>query len=530
MATDKRRAEQGRGADGNWPPTEESVVTDIATLVLDHQLQLRLFTGAAAEMFNLDAADRGCHLSKLSEKLPAQKGLVADAEHVLQTLTSVEREVPSGKEQRYFLRVCPYQAADNTVEGVVVTVEDTTSRHEVEEALAESRERYRLLVESTKEYAMFVMDEHARIVMWNNGAERILGYREEEVLGRSGAIIFTPEDRAKGEVEEELRIAREEGQAMNERWHLRKDRSRFWGSGVVTSLWESDQLRGYAKVMRDNTKRRLAAQALRKRERELAELNETLEERVQTRTAQVRRLASELVTTEQTVRQRIARTLHDNLQQLLYAAEMQIQFTREDLSAARAPASAEGPSEESAAQKAIKQMDELAQIITESLRLTRQLTVELSPPVLQENDLQETLAWLANHVQEAYDLQVKVDASDEQWVTTTAQRMLLFEVVRELLFNVVKHAGTQEAHVTVGKEEEGLTVTVRDAGRGFDVEVVMDKRNGGFGLRSVRERMALFDGRVKIESQPGEGTRVTLHLPDVEETSAQIRAEEAPDA
>jgi len=98
------------------------------------------------------------------------------------------------------------------------------------------------------------------------GAERILGWCESEVLGQPGAIVFNDEDRAKGEVERELRIARAEGKAENERWHVRKDGSRFWGSGIMTSLRNAGRPLGFAKVLRDLTDRRLAEAALQESE------------------------------------------------------------------------------------------------------------------------------------------------------------------------------------------------------------------------------------------------------------------------
>src|SRR5690606_37551422 len=114
------------------------------------------------------------------------------------------------------------RTADDRIDGVVITLVDITSLREAEQALARSRERYRLLVESAQEYAMFTMDEEGRIDSWNTGARRILGYEEDEILGQAVAIIFTPEDRESGAVQQELDQARETGQAKNERWHMRK--------------------------------------------------------------------------------------------------------------------------------------------------------------------------------------------------------------------------------------------------------------------------------------------------------------------
>ena len=146
-------------------------------------------------------------------------------------------------------------------------------------------ERYRQVVEQVEDYAIFTLDPQGRVATWNRGAQRVLGYLEEEALGEPGALIFTPEDREQNAPDHELETARREGRAADERWHLRKDGVRIWGSGVVTPLYDgTGELTGYSKILRDLTRQREAAD---ERERLLAEvrsLNETLEQRVAERT------------------------------------------------------------------------------------------------------------------------------------------------------------------------------------------------------------------------------------------------------
>ncbi|MDP8966545.1 MAG: PAS domain S-box protein [Cyanobacteriota bacterium] len=144
-------------------------------------------------------------------------------------------------------------------EGISIYFRDISERKQSEEALRTSEERFHLLLENVKDYAIFFLDTERRITRWNLGAERILGYQEAEILGQSGSIIFTPEDRQQGADKWELDKAEAEGRAENERWHVRKDGSRFWGSGIVTRLQdETGQLRGFAKIMRDITERKQA--------------------------------------------------------------------------------------------------------------------------------------------------------------------------------------------------------------------------------------------------------------------------------
>lgn len=147
-------------------------------------------------------------------------------------------------------------------------------------ALRRSEERLRLVLDSASDYAIFATDPDRRVVTWNAGAERLLGWAEGEVVGRSADVIFTPEDREGGAPAAEAARALAEGRAENERWHVRKDGTRFWASGLVMPLRDSAggpgaPPIGLLKVMRDRTERRLAEEALRARERRLRLLADT---------------------------------------------------------------------------------------------------------------------------------------------------------------------------------------------------------------------------------------------------------------
>src|SRR5207302_4895568 len=123
--------------------------------------------------------------------------------------------------------------------------------------LMSSDELVRLLEENVEDYAIAVMWTDGRIINWNRGAERIFGYTIEVVLGQEASLIFTPEDRDRGVPEQELTGAIEKGRAADDRYHLRKDGSRFWGSGTMTALREDDgRLRGFVKILRDMTERK----------------------------------------------------------------------------------------------------------------------------------------------------------------------------------------------------------------------------------------------------------------------------------
>ncbi|MDC3989144.1 PAS domain S-box protein [Polyangium jinanense] len=131
-------------------------------------------------------------------------------------------------------------------------------------------EMFRLLAENVVDYAVFITDPHGIVLSWSKGAERLLGYREDEVLGQSSDIFFTPEDVRTGTPELERDQASRSGRGGDDRWHVRKDGTRFWSAGVETPLWdESGNLRGFAKIMRDRTDVKRLEEADRERERQL---------------------------------------------------------------------------------------------------------------------------------------------------------------------------------------------------------------------------------------------------------------------
>lgn len=143
--------------------------------------------------------------------------------------------------------------------GFVKVTRDMTAQHDAERRLQESEERFRLLVDSVKDYAIFMIDPAGRIVSWNRGAERIKGYTADEVMGKHISIFYPPEDAAAAKPERLLRAAAENGRVEDEGWRVRKDGTRFFADVVITAVWDgSGGLRGYSKVTRDITEKRAA--------------------------------------------------------------------------------------------------------------------------------------------------------------------------------------------------------------------------------------------------------------------------------
>lgn len=218
--------------------------------------------------------------------------------------------------------------------------------------------------------------------------------------------------------------------------------------------------------------------------------------RLQERTEQVQALSEALTSAEQRERERISQVLHDDLQQTIFAARMRIDHLRSQATL--------DDEQNELADRAIALLDE-------GVEKTRTLSSELDPPV-GEQSLRDALEWLAVQMDESYDLAVEVEASGSLKTTDKNLRVLLFRLVRELLFNVVKHAETDRASIRLAKQDGRLRVVIEDDGRGFDPSA-LDDQDEGLGLVSVRERIRMIGGEFEVASAPGEGTRVVIDVP-----------------
>ena len=240
---------------------------------------------------------------------------------------------------------------------------------------------------------------------------------------------------------------------------------------------------------------------------QLANLNQTLERRVAKRTAEaveqaqkLRLLSAELSLAEEAERRRIAEMLHEDLQQLLVAARMQLAALCRTQDAAQREAIAR----------------EIAEVLERSFKLTRSLSVELAPPVLYEHGLAAALEWLATETRKNYNVEVIVEADSLANPKAADVRIFLFRAVRELLLNSLKHAGGSAVHVTMQhRRPDKVRIIVADDGPGFDPNSLNNKRTDSqtVGLLNIRERVSNFGGEFHINSGPKRGTRITLLLP-----------------
>ena len=368
---------------------------------------------------------------------------------------------------------------------------DVTEPHQATAALRESEERFRRTSETVPD-VLFTAGADGRIDYVNARFEEVTGRPAEDAVGtQMWEGLVHPDDRGAAAA---VLDARREGEEPYEarhrlqmadgsyRWFLtRAQPVRDGGGGVAAWFGTSTDIDEIVRA-----------------EEEIQTLNATLERRVRQRTALARRLLARLTVAEEEERQRIAQVLHDDLQQQLFGLAMTLSLARKKGGAnAGLIAKAEA-------------------VLDDAVALTRTLSAELSPAVLDTDRLGDVFDWLAAHMKARYGLAVETSVEAGCRVADPTVRVALYQVLRELLFNVVKHAGIDHARLTARTDGGDVTVTVEDDGAGFDPAAVAGGGGTGLGLASFHGRLELVGGHVEVVSAPGDGTRVVLTVPATE--------------
>lgn len=215
----------------------------------------------------------------------------------------------------------------------------------------------------------------------------------------------------------------------------------------------------------------------------------------------IRALASKLTIVEQEERHRISQILHDDLQQRLFAIRAQLSFLLDAF-----------PAEEVSPDTRVS-IDQIQSWLSEAITITRNLSVDISPSILHGEGIAEAISWLSARMKEQHGLQLEMDTKNDFRHLPDHMRVTLFQAVREMLFNVVKHAGTLRASITLDKRDGRGRIIISDSGDGFDANSVLANPQAAHGLMIIRNRLNLMGGSMEVDSVPGDGTRVTLEFP-----------------
>ena len=362
---------------------------------------------------------------------------------------------------------------------ILTIVDIAIYKHGLEMKLMESEEKFRDLFESANDI-IAIIDRDGNIMEINHRAADITGFPQSEI--RTWNIfsdLVIPDDLEKFR-DTVRQITEGQQRACELRWRKQDGNTIILEASLAPRYLPDGSLHSIRCIFRDITTRKQA-------EENIAKYQELL-----------KALALQLSKVEEIERHRIATELHDNIGQNLTYCSIKLGEIIQQISSADLD----------------KSIRNIRDVIDQTIQFARSLTFELSPPILYEIGLKAAVEWLGENFNEKYGLQVNIISSEDSIQLDDGKRTLLFQAVRELLTNVVKHAQTQTVDVSLYKEGRNFGITVKDSGIGFDLSILKQYDIiMGFGLFNIRTRLESAGGRLDIEAIPGEGTRVTMLVP-----------------
>jgi len=404
--------------------------------------------------------------------------------------------------------------SDNMPAGIIGIIRDLTERKKAEQLIRDSEEKFRNLFNQASD-SIFLLStsENDLIIEDTNDAALLMhGYSRKELIGKPISILDNLD--ARDNIQDRTKRLMKGELLHFETSHVRKDGSTFPVEVSAQSIHIGEKPFILA-FDRDITERKLVEDKLmhyyekleelvRERTRELIEANENLQVEIGERKKaektllsyqkQLQSLTSQLALLEENEKRRIATELHDAVGQTLALSKIKL-----------------GQLNKSASSPEMKSsIKEILQLVEQTIKETRTLTFELSPPILYELGLNQAIQWLIDQFRAKHDLNITLesDGFDKQFDNNV--RFFLFQAIRELLFNIVKHAHATEVTLTMSGSSRELQIIIDDNGIGFSKPSV---HYDGFGLFNIRERMNHINGTFEIKSKPGRGTRVTLVAP-----------------
>ncbi|MDV3239564.1 MAG: PAS domain S-box protein [Gammaproteobacteria bacterium] len=453
--------------------------TDIATVILDRDMRLKLFNPSTEKLLNLRPSDIGRFIGDFSARVIGDS-LLADARRVLETLVPVEKDVWSEGEpvhqHCYLRRIVPYRSTDARIGGVVITYIDITERHRVEERLeARVAERTRELREREERLqgimnavidAIVLIDQKGQIQSVNPAVEQLFGYSARELAGKDIGLLMPPHghDAPAHPFAGLLHSGRK--RLLGRRRECtgrRRDGSDF---PLELTLTRIDHLGLFACVMRDLS-------PVRALERE----------------------AANSCTREQ---ERIGREIHDSIGQQLTGLNMLAVSLKNDLAMT-------GAGENS-------RLNEMIQQLTALIGEARTLSRGLAPVPVGPRGLADALRHFADQVNESTSLTCTFESTHpppELKDATAATH--IFRIAQEAVNNALKHAHASRIAISLDHANGYATLAVADDGKGFDLDPI--EHDVGFGLRIMHYRARILGGQLTIRNVPGNGTRVDLRIP-----------------
>ncbi|MDR5798501.1 CheR family methyltransferase [Caballeronia sp. LZ001] len=479
--------------------------SEIATVFVDSGMRVKRFTPQARRLFSLIPSDVGRPLMDVTNRLRYDE-IVEDATAAFRQLVPIERSVTSVDDEHYLARIQPYRTSQDKIGGAVLTFIDVTELRAAESRVQRTEERLRDAIASSKDFAVLSTDLHGVITTWNEGAAVMFGYRSDEIKGQSIDVLFTPEDRAEGAPKQERSAAARAGRAADERWHLRKDGTRFFCSGVMTPLNTSNG-GGFVKIARDvsNAKRRESKyneqMTQERRASARVKAGSDLKDRFLAEMAHELKQPLNLIQVNAELLIRLPETRHSAAVQRLGGTIMRAVSTQETI---------------------VNDLLDFSRVQTGKLRLHRQ-------PIDVVEIVRRLSEAMAPDVARK-DITLQLQAPDT--VVCDCDAVRFEQIIWNLLGNAVKFTPAGGSiRVSVSVDERHATLEVSDTGIGISpdflpkvfelfsqgeaAEPISPRRIGlGIGLALVRELVRAHGGSIEASSAgKGLGTSFRVRLP-----------------
>ena len=476
--TERERAEKAlRGSEGKLNAMLQSIGDHMS--IQDKDLNIIWANETAKKIFGNDIIGKKCYEAYHKRKEPCepypcftlkafQDGKVH--EHDTQVID---------KDGKIIYFYCTANVALRDKEGkptaVIEIYRDITENKQVEERLKTASNEWRITFDSTTDLIM-LLDSEMTIIKANLATAKFLNRPFNEIVGKNYYKLFHGTDKPPaGCPLEKMKMTKK-----HEETELYLPEKDIWIRISVDPIFDDKgNLIRSVHVIRDITERK------------------RIEEKLQAYQEQLRSLASQLSLVEERERRRIAIDLHDHIGQTLALCKIKL-----------------GALRESTPTNLIESLDEIRDLTEQIIRYTRSLTFELSPPILYDLGFEAAVEWLGEKIIKQHGIQFCFEDDKQSKPLDDEARILLFQAVRELLINIVKHAQAHNAKVSIRRDNDNIRINIEDDGVGFDTSKIDSSlRTGCFGIFSIRERLKHLGGLFEIESEPGRRTRVTIVAP-----------------
>ncbi|MFW5644776.1 MAG: PAS domain-containing sensor histidine kinase [Bacteroidota bacterium] len=358
---------------------------------------------------------------------------------------------------------------------------DITLQTLAEKELGETKNLLEKTINNLNEAVFVINPENRSVILANEVASELFGYNRKELIGMNTADLHVNNEMYKEFAEKFDPELNQRGIFQTEYKMKRKNGEVFETENTVTAIQDKKGWRqGVVSVVRDITARKNA-------ERKLEEYQEKLKQ-----------LTIELSLSEEKQRKDIASNIHDHLSQSLVVAKMKLK----DLLS-----KTEG-------NDVRERIENIYHLITETLNNSRKITYDLSPPVLYELGIIETMHWLTEKIARENNIRTSFHSEFDEIKLPDSELILLFRIIQELIFNSVKHANAHKISINIYKATQGMHIVIEDDGKGFQTSELSDnEKRTGFGIFAVKERIKNLSGTFSIHSAPGKGCRSEIYLP-----------------